>query len=81
MPSVVKDMVKSTIMLVGYLEVPRTPVSWPIKAKRLAPILRMGCLYSPASQDVFAEKLASPYQQQDASTQSVRRNIPDCKLF
>ena len=32
-------------------------------------------------QDVFAEKLASPYQQQDASTQSVRRNVPDFKLL
>ena len=45
----VKDMVKSTIMLVGYLEVPRTPVSWPIKVRRLAPMLRTGCLYSPVS--------------------------------
>jgi hypothetical protein len=33
------------------------------------------------TQDVFAEKLASPYQQQDASTQSVRRNVPDFKLL
>ncbi len=32
-------------------------------------------------QDVLAEKLASPYQQQDASTQSVRRNVPDFKLL
>ena len=77
----VRHMEKSTIMIVGYLEVPRALVSWPITAKRLAPILRMGCLYSPASQDVLAEKLASPNQQQDASTQSVRRNVPDFKLL
>ena len=77
----VRHMEKSTIMLVGYLEVPRAPVSWPHKAKRLAPILRMGCLYSPASQDVLAEKLASPYRQQDASTQSVRRTVPAFKLI
>jgi hypothetical protein len=32
-------------------------------------------------QDVFAEKLASPYQQQDASTQSVRRNVPDFEFL
>jgi transposase len=32
-------------------------------------------------QDVLAEKLASPYQQQDAFTQSVRRYVPDFKLF
>jgi hypothetical protein len=31
--------------------------------------------------DVLAEKLASPYEQQDASTQSVRRNVPDFKLL
>jgi transposase len=32
-------------------------------------------------QDVLAEKLASPYQQQDASTQSVPGNVPDFKLL
>ena len=32
-------------------------------------------------QDVLAEKLASPYQQQDAFTQSVRRYVPDSKLL
>jgi hypothetical protein len=32
-------------------------------------------------QDVLAEKLASPNQQQDASTQLVRRNVPDFKLL
>ena len=72
---------ESTIMLMGSFEVPRTPVSWPIKAKRLAPILRMGASIHQFPQDVLAEKLASPYQQQDASTQSVRRNVPDIKLF
>src|ERR671917_21479 len=77
-----RHMEKSTLMLVGYLQVPRTPVSWPIKAKRLAPILRMGYLsMHQLPQDVVAEKLASPNQQQDASTQSVRRNVPDFKLL
>jgi hypothetical protein len=68
-------------MLVGCLELPRAPVSWPIKAKRLAPILRMGASIHQLPQDVLAEKLASPYQQQDASTHSVRRNVPDFKLL
>jgi hypothetical protein len=68
-------------MLVGYLEVSRAPVSWPIKAKRLAPILRMGASIHQLSQDVLAEKLASPYHQQDASAQSVRRNVPDFKIL
>ncbi len=51
-----KYMVKSTIMLMGHLDVPRTPVSWPIKAKRLAPIPRMGCLCSPASPRILVER-------------------------
>jgi hypothetical protein len=76
-----RHMKKSTIMLVGCLEVPRAPVSWPIKAKRLAPILRMGASIHQLPQDVLAEKLASPYQQQDASIQSVRKNVPDFKLL
>jgi hypothetical protein len=32
-------------------------------------------------EDVFAKKPVSPYQQQDASTQSVLRNVPDFKLL
>jgi hypothetical protein len=76
-----RHIVKSTIMLVGHLEVARTPVSWSIKAKRLAPILRLVTSIHQLPQDVLAENLASPYQQQDASTQSVRKNGPDFKLL
>lgn len=76
-----RHMEKSTTMLVRYLEVSRALVSWPIKAKRLAPIPRMGVSINQLPQDVLAEKLASPYQQQDASIQSVRRYVPDSKLL
>jgi hypothetical protein len=78
---VVRHMVKSTIMLVGYIEVPETPVSWLIKAKSLrlysARVASIHQLY----QDVLAERLASPYQQQDVVTQSVLRNVPDYRLL
>ena len=41
----------------------------------------MGASIHQLPQDVLAEKLASPYQRQEASTQSVRRNVPDFKLL
>jgi transposase len=76
-----RRMEKSTIMLVGYLEVPRAPVSWPLKPRGLRQYSEWVASIHQFPQEVFAEKLASPYQQQDASTQSVRRNVPDFKLL
>ena len=38
-------------------------------------------LFTSFPKTVLAEKRSSPYQQQDASTQSVRRNVPDFKLL
>ena len=76
-----RHMEKSTIMLVGCLEVPRAPVSWPIKAKKLAPILRTGCLYSPASPRRLGGETRLSLPTTRASTQSVRRNVPDFKLL
>src|SRR3712207_5952150 len=77
-----RHMEKGTIMLVGYPEVPRAPVSLAHKSQE-------ACAYTPNGvasmhqlpQDALAEKLTSPNQKQDASTRSVRRNVPDFKLL
>ena len=60
---------------------PRAPVSWTIKAKWPAPIFRNGCPIRQLPPDVLAEKLASSYRRQDASTELVRRNVSDFEFL